>query len=86
MDKYKEYLLNALDVTGYHQLRDSRVRVSIKNNPASVWITDEKAIPPNVEYWRVHREPNRSQLKELLKSGKEIPGVQLITTRRLSIQ
>lgn len=86
IDKYKEYLLKALEVTGHAKLSDPRISVAVQNNPASVWIEDERALPPNPDYFRIHKEVDRSKLKELLKSGQEIPGVHLIVTKRVSIK
>jgi hypothetical protein len=86
IDKYKVCLLKALEVTGHAKLSDPRICVAIQNNPASVWIEDERALPPNPDYFRIHKEPDRSKLKELLKSGQEIPGVHLIVTKRVSIK
>lgn len=86
IDKYKEYLLTALEATGRSKLSDPRISVSIQNNPASVYIDDERNLSPNPNYWRIHKEPDRVKLKELLKEGREIPGCQLIVTKRLSIK
>lgn len=86
VSKYKQYLLKALEATGHAKLSDPRISIAIQNNPASVHIDDERNLPPNPEYWRIHKEPDRCKIKELLKEGREIPGCSLLHTQRVSIK
>lgn len=50
-------------------------KISVVNTPEKVIVTDEAAIPD--AYCKITREPNRTAIKNALKSGTYIPGASL---------
>jgi hypothetical protein len=49
--------------------------ISVSNTPQSVQIIDESKIPD--EYFRIKKEIDKTKIKDALKDGVEIEGVQL---------
>ena len=84
--KWRGYLLDTLDCVGRTEVKDPRITVTIKSNPPSVQIDDDVKVP--YEYRRIvpeRIEPDKTALKSALKSGQYIPGVSLVSTRRIVI-
>lgn len=50
-------------------------KISVVNSPDAVIVTDEDAIPE--EFVRIKREPNKTAIKDAIKSGKSVPGATL---------
>ena len=85
--KWRVILLETMDSISSTSIKDSRITVAVRTNPPSVQISDEAAIP--ADYTRsipARTEPDKTALKAALKSGETIPGVFLVSTRRLVIQ
>jgi len=85
--KWRGYLLDTLDCIGQSSIKDARIAVSVKTNPPSVQVEEEALIPP--AYTRTipaRIEPDKTALKTAIKAGEVIPGVSLVSTRRLVIQ
>lgn len=80
----RDYLRDQLQIAGIREARDERIQVKLRVNPVSVHIESPEMLPP--DYWRVRREPDKTALKEALKSGAEIPGAWLQQTTRLDIK
>lgn len=49
--------------------------LSIRATPPAIVITDERELPD--EYWRVTRAPDKAAIKDALKAGEFVPGVEL---------
>ncbi len=84
--KWRGYLLDTLDCVGSTGVKDPRIVVSVKSNPPSVQIDDGVEVP--YEYRRIipeRIEPDKTALKAALKAGQYIPGVSLVSTRRIVI-
>lgn len=85
--KWRGFLLDTLDVAGLSAIKDPRITLTVRTNPPSVQIADDAVIPPS--YYReipARTEPDKTALKAALKAGETIPGVELVSTRRLAIQ
>ena len=81
----KTYLEDNMKLTGKTKFKSGMFNFSIQKNPASVNITDEKAIP---EEFLIQQPPkvDKTSLKEILKSGIEVPGAELKQTEGLRIR
>lgn len=81
----KTYLEDNMKLTGKTKFKSGMFNFAIQKNPASVNITDERIIP---EDFLIPQPPkvDKNSLKELLKSGVEIPGAELKQTESLRIR
>ena len=81
----KTYLEDCMKLTGKTKFKSGMFNFAIQKNPASVNITDERIIP---EDFLIPQPPkvDKNSLKELLKSGVEIPGAELKQTEGLRIR
>ena len=81
----KTYLEDNMKLTGKTKFKSGMFNFSIQKNPASVNITDEKAIP---EEFLIPQPPkvDKTSLKEILKRGIEVPGAELKQTEGLRIR
>lgn len=81
----KTYLEDNMKMTGKTKFKSGMFNFSIQKNPASVNITDEKAIP---EEFLIPQPPkvDKTSLKEILKRGIEVPGAELKQTKGLRIR
>ena len=81
----KTYLEDNMKMTGKTKFKSGMFNFSIQKNPASVNITDEKAIP---EEFLIQQPPkvDKTSLKEILKRGIEVPGAELKQTEGLRIR
>lgn len=81
----KTYLEDNMKLTGKTKFKSGMFNFSIQKNPASVNITDEKAIP---EEFLIPQLPkiDKTSLKEILKRGIEVPGAELKRTEGLRIR
>lgn len=81
----KTYLEDNMKLTGKTKFKSGMFNFLIQKNPASVDITDEKAIP---EEFLIQQPPkvDKTSLKEILKRGIEVPGAELKQTEGLRIR
>ena len=81
----KTYLEDNMKLTGKTKFKSGMFNFSIQKNPASVNITDEKAIP---EEFLIQQPPkvDKTSLKDILKRGIEVPGAELKQTEGLRIR
>ena len=81
----KTYLEDNMKLTGKTKFKSGMFNFAIQKNPASVNITDEKAIP---EEFLIQQPPkvDKTSLKEALKNGIEVPGAELKQTEGLRIR
>ena len=61
-----------LTLTGLKSVALAEAKISVVNSPEKVIITDENAIPD--EFMEITREPNKTAIKNAIKSGQIIPG------------
>ena len=81
----KEYLDNAMKVTGKTKFKGQLFSFSIQKNTPSVKVVDEKLIP---EEYFVPQEPtlDKKRLLTDLKNGEEVPGAEINQTESLRIR
>ena len=69
-------MLDSLQAVGLPKVKGKLFTASLAKNPASVAITNEKALP--VEYLIPQpSKPDKTAIKEALKNGTSIPGATL---------
>lgn len=81
----KTYLEDNMKLTGKTKFKSGMFNFSIQKNPASVNIIDKKIIP---EEFLIQQPPkvDKTSLKEILKRGIEVPGVELKQKEGLRIR
>ena len=82
IESLKGYLTYALDG---QKFSTPKVAVSFRRSE-SVNITDEHLVPDNFCDFTMVRKPNKTALKDALKKGEEIMGVELVEKRNISIK
>ena len=87
-----EYLKNCLEAAKLKKIETPRAAISIRNNPESVEISDEKSFigwaQDNNDDLLRYKDPevNKTAVKQLLKAGEEVPYAKLIRTQSLNIK
>ena len=87
-----EYLKNCLEAAKLKKIETPRAAISIRNNPESVDIADEKSFiswaQDNNDDLLRYKDPevNKTAVKQLLKAGEEVPFAKLIRTKTLNIK
>jgi hypothetical protein len=86
-----EHLKVGLEIAGVSKLDCPHFALTIKKNPPSVEIWDEKQIP--AEFMRAPEPPpppppapDKAAIKDAIKAGREIPGAKLSQATRLEIK
>lgn len=82
IDGLKGYLSYALDGEAFST---PRVAMSFRKSE-SVHITDEYLVPDEYCEFTVVKRPNKKNIKDAIKKGKEIFGAELITKRNIQIK
>lgn len=81
----KSYLQEQMDLVGKKKIQGELLTVAIQKNAPSVKIESEQYIPKGF-YVPQPAKLDKSQLKNELKNGLEIPGVELIQTESVRIR
>lgn len=81
----KQYAEEQLKATGEKKIKAGTFTFAIQKNPPSVRITDEELIPKEY-YVPVDPKLDKTKLKNLLKEGEKIPGVELVQGEGLRIR
>lgn len=83
----RAYLLRNMQLAGVQKIEGPYLRMSIKSNPAAVDVFDAAQIP--ADYMRQPEPPppapDKTAIKEALKSGVDVPGARLTQSQRLDI-
>lgn len=85
LDYIKGNVMTAMTVTGQTEIRSGALTLKVQKNPESVQV-DEDILPKKYFAKKVELKPDKTTLKELLKSGKKIKGAELIRTEKLVIK
>lgn len=72
---YRTLMHRLLERSGVKSVALPEAKVSVVNSPDKVIITDETVIPD--AFCRITKEPNKTAIKNALKSGTIIPGATL---------
>lgn len=86
LDNLKEYTKYNLLRLGTSKITTPFGNISVGNNPPSVNVLDENAIPEKFIKEKVVKTLDKKYIKEELKNGIEIPGCELNYTKRLIIK
>ena len=81
----KRNLFNALQATGKRKVEAGTFTLSVRKNPHSVSILDEKALPKQY-YVEQPMKLDKTKLKDDLKKGLTITGAELVQNESLSIK
>lgn len=81
----KMYLQIQMEIAGIDKVKRPTLTVSIRNNPPSVNVIDETAIPPN---YMIQQPPkiSKADIAKALKNGEFVPGAELVQTKGVSIR
>lgn len=81
----KTYLEDNMKLTGKTKFKSGMFNFSIQKNPASVNILDERIIPKEFLIPQLPKI-DKTALKDVLKTGVEVPGAELKQTEGLRIR
>lgn len=81
--RLKTGLQGAFEITGHDKIKTLLFTVSLANNQPSV-VVDEELLPR--KYFIQTLKPDKTAIKELLKSGKKVKGAELQESRSLRIR
>lgn len=83
----RAYLLTNMQRCGITKIESPYFRIAVRDNPESVTIDDENAIPDDYKREIPARyEPDKSLIKSAIKDGYQIPGAHLTRGQRLEIK
>jgi hypothetical protein len=83
----KDYLLRCMDIANVPKIECPHFALSVRANPPSVEIFDEKQVP--FDYMReipARLEVDKTLIKQAIKDGFDVPGAKLTTGKRLEIK
>ena len=82
----KSYLKGSMEHTGITKIECPFFKISIQNNPASISILNEEAIPAEYKAQVISWKIDKTAIKNAIKGGKTIPGAVLVNGTRLAIK
>lgn len=82
-ERLGDNLLNAMTALNLDALEGQLSVVKIQSNPPKVDVLDELAIPSDYKKISVVEDLDKKKIAEALKSGQDVPGARLISTKRL---
>lgn len=87
-EKLRQQLADSLQLAGLAEVKDPRFVVKVRQNPPSVRVLDQQAIPP--AFLRYPEppapEPDKSAIKSAIQAGESVPGCQLIRAIKVEIK
>ena len=86
-DWLKGYIEDNMERINLTKIKTSTFTISLQNNPPSVAITDEKAIP--AKYLTVIPQttvPNKKDIAAAIKAGESVPGAELRRGKSIRIR
>ena len=93
IERMKQYIISCMDAVGCTKVDEPLAKLSIRNNPESVSVADERefirwAQTSDRDDLLRYSMPdiNKTAIKDALRSGAEIPGAQLVRTKSLIIK
>lgn len=72
---YRGLMHRLLSLTGLRSVVLPEAKISVVNSQDKVIVTDESAIPD--AFMKITKEPNKTAIKNAIKSGQHIPGATL---------
>lgn len=91
IERMKQYIMSCMDTVGCTKVDEPLAKLSIRNNPESVSIADERefirwAVENRNDLLKYDPEIKKSAVKAEIKNGKELPGCALVRTRSLTVK
>lgn len=83
----KDYLKDQMEMTNTDKIKTATMTISIQNNPPSVSIVDDKAIP--AKFLTIIPEqyvPDKKAISAAIKGGEDVPGAELVQGKSLRIR
>ncbi len=84
----RAYLMRCMQATGIKKIEAPAFRIALRDNPAAVDVFDAAQVP--AEFMRQPEppppSPDKSAIKEAIKSGADVPGCRLVTSQRVEIK
>ena len=83
----KTYLQGTMEKLGRDKIKGDLFTIALQNNPGTVQISNEKAIP--TKYLTIvpaQYVPDKKAIAAALKNGEDVPGCEFIRSRRLAIR
>ena len=74
-DRLKAYLASQLMMAGLSELKAGIFKLRFQPTTPAISIIDEGAIPE--KFWIVKREVSKSSIKDAIKAGEEVPGIEI---------
>lgn len=82
----KQYLKSSMELMGEKEIKFGPHYAKIRNNPVSVNIIDESAIPKEFTQQVISTKIDKTSIKEAIQAGVEVTGAELIQKTRLDIK
>lgn len=86
VDKLKENLKQAMIETGKEKIKTDLFNITVATNPPAVKVLDEALIPKKYYVVKTTETLNKTLLKDILKSGQVVAGVELSQGKGLRIK
>lgn len=80
----KEYIQENMEAMGMDTVEGELFKAKVVENPPSVSVTNIDLVPSQFDRVR-ERELKKKDIKEVLKSGEEVPGCELVRTKSLRV-
>lgn len=84
-DQLKQHLALSMNAVGKNKVETARAALSFRKSTV-VNITDENALRDDLWKVTMKREPNKTEIGKLLKSGETVPGAELETRMNLQVK
>lgn len=85
-DWLKDYLKRSMDLMDEKSLDFGPHTVKIVNNPPSVMITNDAALPTRFARQVIEIKPDKVAIRDAIKSGEDVPGAMLVQEERIVIK
>ena len=88
-ERLKKYLFDCMTAVKLDKIDAPRAAISIRNNPESVFIANEKEFIKNADAAFLRQKPpeiDKTAVKTALKAGTAVDGAELVRTRSLQIK
>lgn len=81
-----DLLLFQMNSFGKKEIKTPILSIKVRDNPLSVFIENEDAVPPEYKTEKTTVSVNKNKLKLAFKSGEQISGVNFVNSQRLDIK
>lgn len=75
IERLKAYLAAQIMMAGLHELKAGLFKLRFQPTTPAISIIDESVIPE--KFWVVKREISKTDIKEAIKAGEEVPGIEI---------